>query len=63
MQRLYSSFCELFTIVYAVDITFGFNLKQSIYNISQMQLHFHNDKNNKTISPLSKYLHSNTLKK
>jgi hypothetical protein len=61
IQQLYNSFCELFTIVYVVDITFGFNLKQSIYNILQMQLHFHNNKNNKTICPFSKYLHSNTV--
>ncbi len=31
MQQLDGSSCELFTIVYVVDITFGFNPKQSIY--------------------------------
>ncbi len=61
MQQLDGSSCELFTIVYVVDITFGFNPKQSIYKVSQMQLHFHNNKSNKTISPFSKYLNSNTL--
>jgi hypothetical protein len=58
MQQLYSSFCELFTIEYVVDITSGFNLKQSIYNISQMQSHFHNNKNNISIFQIFAFKHT-----
>jgi hypothetical protein len=61
MQQLNSSSCNFFTITYVANITFGFNLEQLIYNVSQMQLH--NNINNKTIFPFLKYSHSNTLKK
>ncbi len=61
MQQLNNSSCGLFTIAYAIDITFGLNLKKSTYNVPHMQSHLHNNINNKTIYPFPKYSHSNTL--
>ncbi len=36
IQQLDNSSWELFTIAYAVDITFGFNPEKSTYNVTQM---------------------------
>jgi hypothetical protein len=62
MQQPDSSSCKLSTITYATDITFELNLEKSIYNVPQMRSHLHNNINNKTISPFTKYSRSNTLK-
>ncbi len=56
-NNLDNSSCKLFTIAYATNITFGLNLEQSLYNVTQMRLHLHNNINNKTISPFPKYSH------
>jgi hypothetical protein len=61
MQQLDSSFCELFTIAYAYDITFGLDQEKSICNVSQMRSHLRNNINNETRFPFLKYSHSNTL--
>jgi len=62
MQQPDSSSCKLSTITYATNITFELNLEKSIYNVPQMRSHLHNNINNKTISPFTKYSRSNTLK-
>jgi hypothetical protein len=59
MQKL-NNFCELFTITYVTDVTFGLNPEKIIYNVSQMWSHLHHNINNKTIYPFPKYSHSNT---
>jgi hypothetical protein len=61
MQQLENLSCRLFTITYAIDITFELNFKKSIYNVPQMRSHLHNNINNETLSPFPKYSHSNTL--
>jgi len=43
MQQIHNSLCEVFIIMYVVDITFGLNLEQLVYNLSQMCLHMHNN--------------------
>ncbi len=48
MQQPNNSSCRLFTITYVANITFEFNLEQSIHNLL-MRLHLHNNTNNKTI--------------
>ncbi len=45
-----------FTIAYSTDITFGFNLEQSIYIVLEMQLHFHNNFDNKNTFPFPKHI-------
>jgi hypothetical protein len=50
MQQIHNSSCEAFIIMYANDITFGLNLEQLVYNLSQMWLHLHNNMNNTNIS-------------
>ncbi len=55
MQQPNNSSCGLFTIAYATNIAFELNPKKSIYNVPEMQLHLHNNINNKTISPFPKY--------
>ncbi len=57
MQQLDNSSCKIFTIAYAINITFGLNLEQSLYNMTQMRLYLHNNINSKTISPFPKYAH------
>ncbi len=61
MQQPDNSSCGLFTIAYAIDITFELNPKNFIYNVPQMQSHLHNNRNNKIIFPFPKYSHSNML--
>ncbi len=34
--KLDNSCCELFTVAYATNMTFGFNLEKSNYNVRQM---------------------------
>jgi len=61
MQQPNNSSCGLLTITYVTNITFELNLEKSIYNVPRMWLHFHDNINNKTISPSPKYSHSSTL--
>ncbi len=61
MQQPNNSSCGLFTIAYAINITFELYLEKSIYNVSQMRSHLHNNINNKIIFPFPKYSHSNML--
>jgi hypothetical protein len=56
MQQPNGSSCGLFTIAYSTNIAFGFNLEQSIYIVPKMQLHFHNNLNNKDTSPFPKHI-------
>jgi hypothetical protein len=55
MQQIDSSWCDIFTITYVVDITFGINPKKSKYILSQMKLHFINN-----IFSFPKYPNQNT---
>jgi hypothetical protein len=55
MQQIDSSSCGFFTILYGRNITFGIDLKKSKYDLSQIQLHFRNNKNKNIIYPFLKY--------
>jgi hypothetical protein len=61
MQWLDNLSYEVFIIAYVIEIAFGFNLEQSIYNVPQMPLHLHNNLDNKNISPFLKHSHPNTM--
>jgi len=39
MQQIDNSSCNFFTIAYAIDIGFGFDLEKSQYVLTQMQTH------------------------
>ncbi len=60
MQQINSSLCGLFTIAYATNIAFGIDPKKFKYILSQMQLHFQNNINNKYLFPFPKYPKQNT---
>jgi len=60
MQQINSSSCSLFTIAYATNIAFGIDPKKFKYILSQMQLHFQNNINNKYLFPFRKYPKQNT---
>ncbi len=61
MQQIDNSSCGLFIITCVVDITFRLNPEKPIYNVAQMQLHLHNNINNKYIFPFPKLYHNNKI--
>jgi hypothetical protein len=56
MQQLNGSSYGVFTISYAIDITFVLHPKQSIYIVLEMQLPLHTNINNKNLSPSPKHI-------
>ncbi len=55
MQQTHNSSCDLFTIAYAIDITFGIKVEQSRYIVPQMWLDLQNTINNRYICSFPKY--------
>jgi len=56
MQHLDDLSCGILKIAYATDITFGFNLEQSIYIMPKTRLHLHNNINNKNTFPFPEHI-------